>query len=107
MYTIEDIISSYLHATGILKEYPDCLLLILKPEEINDIEQLKGLQAEIETPNGKKISRHILGSEVNHSVVGVYVANSCKEEIPRLSKITWNKSDNKANSADAKIRAAD
>ena len=102
MYTIEDIISSYPHATGILKEFPDSLLLILKQEEINDTEQLKGWNAKIETPNGKRFSRPILGSEINHSVVGVYVASSRREEIPRLSKITWNKSDNKANCANAK-----
>ena len=91
MYTIEDIISNYPHATGILREFPDSILLILKPEEINDIEQLKGWKAEIETPNGKRISRLILGSEVNHGVVGVYVANSRKDEIPRLSQIRWKR----------------
>ena len=90
MYTVIDIISSYPHATGILKEHPDCLLLILKPEEIENVEQLKGMEAEITTPDGNKITKLILCSEVNHNVVGVYIAKSNNNEVPRLSKITWN-----------------
>ncbi|MGA1872003.1 MAG: hypothetical protein ACMUJM_26095 [bacterium] len=41
MYTIEDIISSYPNATSILKEFSDSLPLILKPEEINDVNSSK------------------------------------------------------------------
>jgi len=89
MYTIEGIISSYPNATGTLKEHPDSCLLILKPEEIKETEQLKGFKAEILDLNGKTISRNIIRSEVHHGVVGVYVAKTQKEEIPRLSKIQW------------------
>lgn len=89
MYTIEGVISRFPQATGIFDEVPDCSLLILRPEEINEAKHLDGLMATIKTPTGNELSKSIIGSEVNHGVVGVYLANTNKEEIPILSKISW------------------
>ena len=89
MYTIIDVIGTYPHADGILKEYPDSKLIILDYDEVNEVEDLKGSTVTIIRADGSEIHKKVLLSESRHGTVGIYLASTTKEEVPRLSKITW------------------
>lgn len=89
MYTIIDTIGTYPHATGILKKFPDSVLIVLDREEINKVNDLKGVSVKIVTPVGEVISKKVIFSEAKHGNVGLYLGSTSKDEIPRLSKISW------------------
>lgn len=91
MYTIIDIINF----RGWIHRYPDLvargegILLVLDPSQISDKPNIPYNKVKILRPDKTTIELSVDEIEVRHKVVGMFIKGVYRDEVPRLSIISW------------------
>jgi hypothetical protein len=92
MYQVTDTItyrSSWTHRYPEFAKRGDGVMALLEPGQIVEPPKVQGRTVTIHKPDGNVSQLTAAGSEVRHSVVGIFFSGISADEIPRGSLLEW------------------
>jgi hypothetical protein len=92
MYRVIDTIcfrSSWTHHYPEFAERGEGLMAILDPDQISEPPEICGRAVRVRRPDGDTAELVATGSEVHHSVVGIFFKDVSSETLPPGSQFVW------------------
>jgi hypothetical protein len=92
MYRVIDTIcyrGSWIHRYPELAERGEGLMAILDPDQISEPPEIGGQTVMVRRPDGGTDELVVTGSEVHHSVVGIFFKDVSSDALPPGSQIMW------------------